>query len=56
MTHHAKRIKEAIELAITYGPVDGAMHKAWVIDQIVRILAGDLSSIFLFYNKRKLKN
>lgn len=30
----------AIEMAVRYGGIDGAHHKAWVIDQMVRILAG----------------
>lgn len=35
------RIQKAIELAVQYGGIDGDHHKAWVIDQIVRVLAGD---------------
>ena len=34
------KIHEAIELAFGYGGIDGAHHKMWVIDQMVRILAG----------------
>ena len=34
------RIEKAIELAVQYGGIDGSHHKAWVIDQMVRILAG----------------
>jgi len=33
-------IAEALELALTCGQVDGSHHKAWVIDQMVRILTG----------------
>ena len=36
-----KRIKEAIELAVNFGSNDGAHHKDWVIDQMVRKLAGE---------------
>ena len=36
-----KRIDEAIEVAVQYGGIDGAHHKTWVIDQMVRALAGD---------------
>lgn len=36
-----ERIDEAIEMAVEYGWIDGAHHKTWVIDQMVRILAGD---------------
>jgi hypothetical protein len=37
----AKRIREAVNLAVQYGQIDGAHHKAWVIDQMVRILCGE---------------
>lgn len=36
-----KRIDAAIELAVRYGGIDGDHHKAWVIDQMIRLLAGD---------------
>ena len=35
------QIEKAIEIAVTYGGIDGAHHKDWVIDQMVRVLAGD---------------
>lgn len=35
------RIERAIELAVACGGIDGDHHKAWVIDQMVRLLAGD---------------
>lgn len=34
-------IQAAIDMAVSYGGIDGGHHKAWVIDQMVRILAGD---------------
>ncbi len=37
----AERIEQAIDLAVQYGGIDGAHHKSWVIDQMVRALAGD---------------
>lgn len=37
----SERERRAIELAVRCGGIDGAHHKAWVIDQMVRILAGD---------------
>jgi len=37
----AEKIEAAIQLAVTYGGFDGAHHKDWVIDQMVRALAGD---------------
>jgi hypothetical protein len=36
-----ERVKTAVALAVQYGGVDGDHHKAWVIDQMVRILTGD---------------
>jgi hypothetical protein len=35
-----ERIEKAIELAVRFGGIDGDHHKAWVIDQMVRTLAG----------------
>lgn len=35
------RVGQALKLAVQYGQIDGANHKTWVIDQVVRILAGD---------------
>ena len=33
-------IDDAIEFILENGQVDGAHHKAWVIDQTLKILAG----------------
>ena len=38
---NAARISNAIELAVRYGGIDGSHHKTWVIDQMVRVLAGE---------------
>ena len=38
----SKRIKAALEYALKYGQIDGAHHKTWVIDQIVRALTGSV--------------
>lgn len=35
------RINKALEVCIKYGGIDGAHHKTWVIDQVVRFLTGD---------------
>ena len=35
-----KKIDDALALALRYGQIDGSHHKLWVIDQVVRILAG----------------
>lgn len=40
-TELARRVTAAIELIVDYGGIDGAHHKDWVLDQTVRILAGD---------------
>lgn len=36
-----KRVNDAIAIAVKYGSIDGGHHKKWVIDQMVRSLAGD---------------
>ncbi len=33
-----EQITKAVILTLQYGQIDGAHHKMWVIDQIVRIL------------------
>ena len=34
------QVDAAIAMAVRYGGIDGAHHKTWVIDQMVRLLAG----------------
>ncbi len=36
-----EKIEKALEVAFQYAQTDGGMHKAWVIDQMVRELIGD---------------
>ena len=36
-----ENMNKAIELGVQYGGIDGAHHKDWVIDQMIRVLAGD---------------
>lgn len=36
-----ERVQAAMEIATVYGWFDGAHHKAWTIDQMLRVLAGD---------------
>ena len=36
-----QKIVAALDIAISYGQIDGAHHKAWTIDQIVRALTGE---------------
>ena len=37
---HEARIESALDIARRWGGVDGAHHKSWCIDQIVRVLTG----------------
>ncbi len=37
----AERSQAAIDLIVELGGTDGAHHKSWVLDQVVRVLAGD---------------
>ena len=41
------KIHQALGVAFRYSQIDGDHHKAWVIDQIVRILAGDEYESFI---------
>lgn len=34
-------ISTAVQIGFDYGMIDGAYHKQWVIDQMLRILLGD---------------
>lgn len=34
------RINKAISIIAQYGQIDGSDHKAWVLDQVARILNG----------------
>ena len=36
-----EQVKAALDVAVQFGGIDGAHHKDWVIDQMVRALAGD---------------
>jgi len=36
-----EKIQEALGLAYSYSQIDGAHHKAWVLDQMVRVLVDD---------------
>lgn len=39
-TNPEDRIGEAVAVALSYRQIDGAHHKMWVIDQMVRKLLG----------------
>ena len=36
-----ERIEKALSIAWSYGQIDGAHHKMWVIDQMVRALCAN---------------
>lgn len=36
-----KQMDEALDVINQYGGIDGAHHKQWVLDQVVRKLTGD---------------
>ena len=36
-----EKIKKALDLVIQYGGIDGDVHRQWLIDQMVRVLATD---------------
>jgi len=40
MADQERKIKAAISFAVQYGQIPGDHHKTWVIDQLLRILAG----------------
>lgn len=40
MASNEDKMVECLSLAVNYGQINGASHKAWVIDQIVRVLTG----------------
>lgn len=40
MNDYKKMVEEALSVALQYGGIDGAHHKDWVIDQMVRALTG----------------
>lgn len=35
------RIARALDIIRSYGGIDGAHHKQWVLDQVVRVLADE---------------
>lgn len=41
------RVVGALRVALAYGSIDGAHHKDWVIDQMVRALTGSEYEAFI---------
>jgi hypothetical protein len=35
------RNEQSVALIVHYGSIDGAHHKQWVLDQVLRLLAGE---------------
>ena len=42
-----KRIDDSLNLIVQYGGVDGAHHKQWLLDQVVRILSNKAYDVWL---------
>lgn len=40
MEEFSNEVEKALEVALQFGGIDGGLHKAWVIDQMVRALTG----------------
>lgn len=53
-----ERIKRALEIAHNHGGTDGAHHKQWMIDQMVRALTGcagkEVSSEYVQWAKDRM--
>jgi len=46
------KITKALEIAMPYDSIDGGHHKMRVIDQIVRVLAGDTYNEIISIHKK----
>lgn len=51
MTRLEIQVKKALEIARSYGGIDGDHHKMWVIDQMVRALTGEDYELFVKKSK-----
>lgn len=47
MSKASARINKALSIAAAHGSTDGAHHKDWVIDQMVRALVGKRYGLFV---------
>jgi hypothetical protein len=45
--HNSAKVGDALKIAYTYSQIDGAHHKAWVIDQMLRALLEDNYSTWI---------
>jgi hypothetical protein len=48
------KLKEILQLCQSIGQVDGAHHKAWVIDQVVRQVTGDEYELWLVWYRGQM--
>jgi hypothetical protein len=46
-----ERIEDVLSLIDRYGGIDGAHHKQWVLDQVVRVLADDYDAWMARHNQ-----
>lgn len=44
--------EQAVALIVGYGGIDGAQHKQWVLDQVLRLLAGETYEEIIAQGKR----
>ncbi len=51
MSEMQDRIEAALEVVEQYGGIDGAHHKTWVIDQMVRALCGPNYNAWVKHHK-----
>ena len=50
-----ERIRAALDLAWTYGTIDGSHHKMWTIDQMVRTLCGSEEEYIRWVTEYEMK-
>ena len=48
--------QRAAAIAIKYGDIGGAHHKQWVIDQMLRLIAGDAYTTLIEYYEQDGEN
>lgn len=41
MCEHEEKLAKVLDIAESFGQIDGDHHKLWAFDQIVRIITGD---------------
>lgn len=52
---HGNILERAVSIALRFGGNDGAHHKQWVIDQMLRVLCGAAyETLIAIYNRANL--